>query len=94
MRHRMHIGTIVSDSMLEGEVSFRRIYRCYRRIFYFTGLTSGGCVYAGRPEPGICDDQGHDGAGTEIQFDQIDCAQLERKACHFLLILGLCCARK
>ena len=35
MRHRLHIGTIVSDSMMKVKFMGGGLYRCDRRIFYF-----------------------------------------------------------
>ncbi len=67
MRHRMNIGTIVSESMLK--VKF--ISGGYVGVieeYFISKLATRGCIYTGRKKPGICNDQRHDCPGKKIFF--------------------------
>ncbi len=76
MRHRLHIGTIVSDAMLK----VRFMSGGYVGVIeeYFMSRMEPGDVFtlAGQ-EGGICDDQGDDGAGAEIECEEVEGAELE-----------------
>ena len=76
MRHRLHIGTIVSDSMLKVRMVQRGVCGGDRGIFRVPD-GAGGCLYAGRAGGGVCDDQGDDGAGTQVECEEVEGAELE-----------------
>ena len=76
MRHRLSVGTIVSDAMMKSAADRRRIYRRDRRMVHLQAQP-GRCFYPGRAKPGIRDDQRHVGHGQEKPVGQIDRAQLD-----------------
>ena len=76
MRHRLHIGTIVSDAMMK--VKFLSGgYVGVIEEYFISRLNPGDVVYAGWQKPRICNDKGYDGDCKKIQCKKIHCTELE-----------------
>ena len=76
MRHRMQIGTIVSDAMMK--VKFMSGgYIGVIEEYFISRLEPGDVFTFGGQKPGTCNGKGYDCLCKKIEFKKIHCSKLD-----------------